>query len=363
MQRDPHPAALPAGRRFAYVGCRTTRERNALGEGLTVLALDDQGGLHPVQQLRGLVNPSYLVLNRVGSRLYAVHGDRQEVSAFAVDRTTGELHWLCEQPTHGRNPVHLALSPDEQHLVVVNHLGASLAVLPVLADGRLGPVSQLHPIDGPLGPHRQEQTQAKPHFVAFTPDSETLLVPDKGTDRVLCLRMRHGALLPRVLEHTEIRAGAGPRHLAHHPQQPWSYVVNELDSTVTACRREGAAGLLRPFQWHTTLPDDFLGDSRAAAIALDASGRTLYASNRGHDSIAVFEVNPTSGRLRWRQAQSTGGRTPRAFTLSPCGRWLFALNEDSHTIARLPVDPATGMLGAPEAHTETGSPTCLVFAP
>ncbi|NDY93205.1 lactonase family protein [Ideonella livida] len=354
----PHPH-----RRYAYVGCRTTRERNARGEGLSVFALDEQGTLRPVQQLRGLVNPSYLVLNRAGTRLYAVHGDQQEVSAFAVDRITGELHFLNQQDTQGRNPVHLALSPDEGVLVVVNHLGASLAVLPLDADGRLAPLAQLQPVQGPVGPHRAEQTQPKPHFVAFTPGGESLLVPDKGTDRVLCLRMRQGALLPRLLDQTGLRAGAGPRHLVHHPQQPWSYVVNELDSTVTACRREGAAGLLRPFQWHTTLPDDFLGDSRAAAIALDANGRTLYASNRGHDSIAVFEVDPASGRLRWRQAQSTGGRTPRAFTLSPCGRWLFALNEDSHTIARLPVDPATGTLGAPEAHTETGSPTCLVFAP
>lgn len=346
----------------AYVGCRTTRERNARGEGISVFEVGADGALALVQLVSGLVNPSYLALSRDGTRLYTVHGDQSEASAFAVDRATGRLQLINTQSTEGRNPVHLALSADGRHLVVTNHLGASLAVLPVAEDGALQPLSQLVKVDGPTGPHRVEQQQPKPHFNAFDPSGRFVLVPDKGCDRTWSFSFEHGRLVPCEPPFVEAREGAGPRHMVFHPRQPWAYVVNELDSTVMACGFDAASGALTPFQWLPTLPCDYTGNSRAAAIAVDAGGRHLYASNRGHDSIAVFGIDPATGRLSFLEAVTTGGRTPRAFSFSPDGRLLYALNEDSDSIVTFAVDAAGGRLTPTGQRVSTGSPVCMVFA-
>ena len=348
---------------YAYVGCRTTRERNARGEGLSVFQVGADGALTLVQLVKDLVNPSYLALNRDGTRLYTVHGDEREVSAFAVDRATGRLAFLNRQSTEGKNPVHLALDADERHLVVTNHIGASLAVLPLAGNGSLLPLSQLVKVDGPIGPHRVEQKQSKPHYNAFDPSGRFVLVPDKGCDRVWSYRYEGGRLSPGDAPFVASREGAGPRHLAFHPRQPWAYVVNELDSTVTAYRFDAATGALAPFQWLPTLPFDYTGDSRCAAIAVDAAGRHLYASNRGHDSMTVFRIDPANGQLAFVEATPTQGRTPRAFTLSPDGRLLYALNEDSDSIVSFAVDADTGRLTPTGATVASGSPVCLLFSP
>ena len=346
----------------AYVGSRTTRERHARGEGLTVYRVTPHPwGLERVQQVGGLVNPSYLALDAAGRTLYTVHGDQTEVSAFSVDRATGRLQWLNTQSTGGRNPVHLALDPAGRHLLVSNHLGGTVAVLPVAADGALGEVSQAVALSGPLGPHRVEQQQAKPHFNVFDPSGRFVLVPDKGLDRIFTFRFEAGRLSPATPAHVAAREGAGPRHLAFHPGGGLAYVVNELDATVTACRWDAAQGTLVPFQIVSTLPDTFTGNSRAAAVALDPAGRTLYASNRGHDSLAVFHIEPT-GRLAFQGAVPTHGRTPRFFTLTPDWQRLLVLNEDSDTLVTFRLDPATGWPVPEGTPVPCGSPVCLVFS-
>ncbi|NML17156.1 lactonase family protein [Azohydromonas caseinilytica] len=347
---------------YAYVGCRTTRERNARGDGLSVFEVAADGALTLVQLVRDLVNPSYLALSRDGTRLYTVHGDETEVSAFAVDRATGRLGFINRQSTEGKNPVHLALDDSGRFLVVTNHISASLAVLPLAEDGSLQPLSQLVKVDGPTGPHRVEQKQPKPHYNAFDPSGRFVLVPDKGCDRTWSLRFENGRLVPCDPPFVEAREGAGPRHLAFHPQRPWAYVVNELDSTVTAYGFDAATGALTPFQWLPMLPFDYTGNSRAAAIAIDATGRHLYASNRGHDSIAVFRIDAATGQLSFIEATPTQGRTPRAFTLSPDGRLLYALNEDSDSIVAFAVDAETGRLSPTGQAVSTGSPVCMVFS-
>lgn len=348
---------------FAYVGSRTTRERNARGDGISVYRVDTaQGSLEPVQVVRDLVNPSYLVLSRDGRFLYTVHGDEAEASAFAVDRDTGKLAFINRQSTQGRNPVHLALDPSGRQLVVTNHLGASLAVLPVAADGSLQPLTQLVQLEGPIGPHRVEQKQAKPHFNPFDPRGSYVVVPDKGLDRIFSFRFEDGRLEPAASPFVATREGAGPRHLAFHPARPMAYVVNELDSTVTAYRFRPEDGGLEPLQILPTLPSFFTGNSRAAAIAVDRSGRRLYASNRGHDSIAVFRIDAATGLLEFAGADATQGRTPRFFTLSADERFLFALNEDSDSIVGFHVDDATGRLRPTGSTVTTGSPVCMVFS-
>lgn len=352
---------------FAYVGSRTTRERHARGQGISVYRVGDgvgQGGgtLSLVQVVGDLVNPSYLVLSASGSHLYTVHGDQSEVSAFRVDRATGKLQFLNRQSTQGRNPVHLALDVGGRRLVVTNHIGASVAVLSVAADGALGPVEQIVPFDGPPGPHRVEQQQAKPHFNLFDPSGRFVVVPDKGLDRVFSFRLDAGRLHPAAVPFVQTREGAGPRSLVFHPRRPIAYVVNELDSTLTSYRFDRATGALTPLQIVTTLPSSFTGNSRAAGVAIDASGRTVYASNRGHDSIAVFRVDADSGLLEFVAAEPSGGRTPRFFTLSPDGRQLYALNEDSDRIVTFSVDAETGRLAPTAEAVACGSPVCMVFS-
>jgi 6-phosphogluconolactonase len=306
--------------------------------------------------VRDLVNPSFLALDRAGAYLYTVHGDMSDISAFRVDANTGKLTFLNRQGTGGKNPVHLALDPAGRHVVVSNHLGSSLAVLPIRADGSLGELEQLVTLDGPLGPHRVEQKLSKPHYNPFDPSGDFVLVPDKGLDRTFSFRFAGGRLVPADPPFAVAREGAGPRHLAFAPRADMAYVLNELDSTVTTYAYAPRTGRLTPRQVLSTLPDTFTGNSRASEIQIDRAGRFLYASNRGHDSIAVFRIDPASGVL------SFAGSIRSFFTLTPNGRFLFALNEDSDSIVAFAVDGTTGRLHPTGFSVQSGSPVCMVFS-
>jgi 6-phosphogluconolactonase len=359
---------MPSGDAFyAYVGCRTTRERNARGEGITVYRLDaTDGGWTQVQLLGGLPNPSFLAFDRRRRFLYAVHGDGTEVSAFRIDGATGRLTFLNRRPTGGRNPVHLAVDPTDRFLVVANHTTSSVAVLSVDPEGgRIGEITDLVQLTGEIGPHRVEQPFAKPHQVEFDPAGRFILVPDKGLDRVFAFRLdpATGRLAPTGQGSVAAREASGPRHIALHPSAPYAYVVNELDSTVAAYRYDRERGALEPFQVLSALPGSFVGNSRAAEIAVSADGRFVYASNRGHDSIVAFAVDLGTGRLAPRQWVPCGGRTPRFFAPDPTGRFLYVANEDSDSIIRLhvSVSDGSGELTPAGEVARTGSPVCIVF--
>lgn len=348
---------------FAYVGSRTTRERNARGDGISVYRLDQQAGtLEKVQVVGDLVNPSFLTLNRAGDRLYTVHGDLSEISAFRVDKASGKLTFLNRQSCEGKNPVHLALDPSERFLVVSNHITGTLAVLNVAEDGALGSVNQLLKLEGPTGPHRVEQPFAKPHFNPFDASGNFVLVPDKGLDRVFSFRFDNGKLHPAEQPFAVAREGAGPRHIAMHPKAAFGYVVNELDSSVTSYRFDTLTGALQPIQVLPSLPAAFTGNSRASEIEIDRSGRFLYASNRGYDSIAVFAIDQGSGLLSPVEFVPSEGKTPRFFTLTPNQRFLFALNEDSDSIVCFAVNPQNGALSKTGFSVSTGSPVCMIFS-
>lgn len=348
---------------FAYVGSRTTRERNARGDGISVYHCDPESGALELVQVQGdLVNPSFLTLNKVGDRLYAVHGDCEEISSFTVDRGTGRINFLNRQSTQGKNPVHLALDPTERFVVVSNHITSSLAVLPVEADGSLGTLTQLVKIEGEPGPHRKEQPFAKPHFNPFDPSGKYVVVPDKGLDKTFVFRFEDGQLRPGQFRAAMGREASGPRHIAFHPAKPWAYIANELDSTVTACRFDVSSGELSPFQIITGLADTFVGNSRSAEIEVDRVGRTLYVSNRGEDTIGVFRIDPDNGRLTLIQSQPSTGKTPRFFVLSKDGRWLYALNEESDSIVVFAVDSDSGQLSPTDLQYASGSPVCMVFS-
>ena len=349
---------------FAYVGSRTTRERNARGDGINVYRVDAATSQWThVQLVDGLLNPSFLTLDRSGRFLYCVHGDASEISAFSIDPERGKLTFINQETTAGKNPVHLSVDPGNRFLIVANHVTSSLAVLPRHEDGSLGKLVDLVALEGQIGPHRVEQPFAKPHQVEFDPSGRFVVVPDKGLDRVFTYQLDEttGRLTAVDAPPAPAREGAGPRHVAFHPRQNIVYVVNELDSTVTAYRFDSECGNLTPLQVLSSLPDTFIGHSRAAEITVSKDGRSLYASNRGHDSIAIFSVDQASGRLTNIGWEGSRGRTPRFFALDPSGTWLFVANEDSDSVAAFRIERETGMLSYDGEAIRTGSPVCIIF--
>jgi 6-phosphogluconolactonase len=348
---------------YAYVGSRTTRERNARGKGISVLRLDEaQRDFELVQTVSGLVNPSFLAMNAAGTVLYTVHGDQHEISSLAVDAHSGELRFIQSQDCKGRNPVHIALDPTGHFALVSNHYSGTVAVLPLRPDGCIEPVSQLVAMPGTPGPHRVEQPFAKPHFNPFDPSGRYVLVPDKGLDRIFSFIFADGLLRPAPEPFVSTRETSGPRHVAFHPTRPFLYAVNELDSTVAAYRFDVQTGGLRPFQIVSALPDSFTGNSRASEIEVDAVGSTIYASNRGSDTIATFRIDADSGCITFVEGVPANGKTPRYFTLTPNGRTLFCLNEDSDTIVGFDVEASSGRLYPSGVVHAVESPVCMVFS-
>jgi 6-phosphogluconolactonase len=351
---------------FAYVGSRTTRERNARGDGINVYRSTGLTGQWThIQLITGLANPSFLAFDRSKRFLYAVHGDLTDISAFQIDPGTGKLTRLNSVSTFGKNPVHLTVDPTNRWVIVANHLSSTLAVLARNPDGSLGPLADEAKLTGRIGPHRIEQPFAKPHQVVYDRSERFLIVPDKGVDQVFTFTLDAvtGKLSQVPAGTPRARDGSGPRHVAFHPTNAFAYVINELDSTVTAHRFDQVTGKLTPFQLLTTLPDTFVGDSRASEIALSNDGSLLYASNRGHDSVASFAVDSATGRLAPKGWTDTQGKTPRFFALDPAGRFLFVADEDSDRIIPFRADGSEGKLLPAGDPVSTGSPVCIVFAP
>lgn len=355
----PRSATSP---RFAYVGCYTTAQRDGHGKGIAVFRVDAPGRWQQLAVTDTLANPSFLALDHTQSFLYAVHGDLDHVSAFAIDRRTGLLTALGSTPSLGTNPVHLTPTPDNRRLLVANYATGTLSVLPRAADGRLRPADQVIELTGTRGPDRTEQTGPHPHHIPFTPDQRHVLVPDKGTDRIhhFTYQPQTGRLTPATPATTAVRSGAGPRHIAYHPRLPLAYVADELNSQVTTYGYDSTTGALTPRSWLPTLPPDFTGDSTAAEIQLTPDARSLFVSNRGHDSIATYRVHP-DGSLHTPRWTPTGGQQPRFFTIDPTGSTLYAANQASDTITAFHITQE-GHLRRTSRTVHTGSPVCIVFS-
>lgn len=353
---------------FAYVGCRTSRERNAKGDGISVYRIAADGAWTRIQLVSDLINPSWLAFDRSRRFLYTAHGDGSEASAFRVDPATGELTFLNRVTTGGRNPVHLMADPTNRFMVVANHIVADgvksgLSTLPIAADGSLGAPVDIVAFDGKIGPHRVEQPFPKPHQVQFDPPGKFITVPDKGCDRVLVYRIDGGGKLHLVENGgAAARETSGPRHVAFHPGSRFAYVINELDSTIVGYHFDPASGALRPFQVVSALADTFTGNSRGSEIAVSPDGRHVYASNRGADTVATFAVDGLSGRLTLTGSSPAGGKTPRFFTLTADGSAMFVANEEGHTIVRHAIDPRSGLPQKPVVIAETGSPTSILLS-
>lgn len=347
--------------RFAYVGSRTTRERDARGVGLSAYRyVPETGACTRVQVLSGLVNPSFLAFDSAQAHLYCVHGDQREASAFAIDSTSGELTLLNSVDTQGINPVHLSVDPTDQFLAVANYATGGFALLAIEADGCLGGLSHLQSLAGEAGPHKVEQTSSHPHMIPFDLSGRFVVIPDKGLDTIFVYRVQTDNGRPDVSLASQVRTrdGSGPRHIVFAPDGKYAYGVNELDSSVTGYAWDGATGALSAREILPALPACFTGNSRAAAIVM--AGEYLYVSNRGHDSVATFALG-AGGALSLRGHTSSLGRKPRFMNVTPDGKRLYVANEESDTLVAFDIDPASGGLNANGQVIETGSPVCMIF--
>lgn len=347
---------------FAYVGSFTTANRKARGNGINVFRMDPATGAWThVQHVGDLVNPSFLALSHDQRHLYAVHGDADYATSFSIDAASGHLAPLNRGATGGLNGVKQDFDSSGRFMVVANYIAGNVGVLAVRPDGSLADQHDLLRLEGPTGPHRTEQTKPHPHDVVFDPARRFVLIPDKGLDAVFVLRF--DAATGRIALHDKVasRPGAGPRHAAFHPTLPVGYVCNELDSTVTAYRWEAAGGRLSPLQVVTSLPEDFFGANTTAEILVSPDGRFVYCSNRGHDSVAIYAVDPATGRLAVRGWESTQGRDPRFIGLDPSARFLYATNEQGDSIVTFAVDAASGRLAPTGQTIRLGSPVTIAF--
>jgi 6-phosphogluconolactonase (cycloisomerase 2 family) len=308
-------------------------------------------------------DPSFVIVDRQGRCLYSAHGDGTQATAYQIDPATGRLTVLNWQPTGGRNGVHLAIDATGRFLVLANYASGTVAVLPINQDGSLGERSDLTTLSGTPGPHRTQQEASHPHHCPFDRTGRFIVVPDKGFDKVFVFRLdpTHGTLVAGTPPDVASRAGAAPRHVDFHPTQPYAYVINELDSTIAVYHFDPEKGTLKPIQVHTTLPSSYTGNNTGAEIAVAASGRFVYASNRGHDSVAIFAIDQSTGLLTSIGWEPTQGRTPRYFGIDPSGTHLYAANQNSDNVVIFRIDTASGKLTPTGEIVKVGSPSTIAF--
>ena len=344
-----------------YVGTYTEGTHS---EGIYLIRMDRRSGkLQRVGSVDAGPNPSFLGTHPNGRFLYAVNELEPTgvVSAFAIERATGALTRLNEQPSGGGAPCYVSVERSGRALLVANYAGGSVALLPIQANGALAPAADVvqHTGKGPT-PERQEA----PHAHCILPDlsNRFALAADLGADRVFVYRLDLEAHLLRHVGEAVMRPGAGPRHLAFHPTLPLVFVANELDSTVATLRFDSARGTLSPQGTLSTLPPGWTGTNYPADIHVAPNGRTLYVSNRGQNSIAVFSVAEPTGALALEQVISTDGDWPRNFSLDPSGRWLLVANQRSDSVVVFGRDPENGRLTPTRQRIALPSPVCLRFA-
>ncbi len=294
-------------------------------------------------------NPSFLAIHPNHRFLFAVTEVESfqgrssgGISAFAIDSKTGNLKLLYQQSSGGAGPCHLIVDKDGGHVLAANYSGGSVCVLPIASDGRLqvATASQQH-----HGSSVNKQRQEGPHAHSINLDAANrfAVVADLGMDKLMIYKYdsHKGTLTPNDPPATNIAPGSGPRHFAFHPDGRHAFVINELTSTVTALDYDPDRGLLKPIQTISTLPADYLGDTTCAEVQVHPTGKFLYGSNRGHDSIAIFSINSETGGLKAIGHQSQDIKTPRNFTIDPTGNFLLVANQDSNSLVVFRIDSKT----------------------
>jgi 6-phosphogluconolactonase len=315
------------------------------------------------------VNPSFLTADRARTFLYAVNEVPQymgaqggAVTAFAIDRRSGKLSRLNDSSSRGADPCYISLDKAGHYVLVANYTGGNVAVLPILKDGRLASASVFEQDSG-SGPNHERQQGPHAHWIETTADNRFALVADLGIDKILVYHFDpgSGALTPNNPPAANLEAGAGPRHLTFARNEKFAYVINELQSAITAFAYDSAQGHLQAFQTISTVPRDFHLPNTAAEIQVHPNGKFLYASNRGDDSIAAFSINQSTGHLTLIGHFKSGGKTPRHFAFDPTGTRLLVANQESSNIVVFNIDAHSGNLTETSRINNIGSPVCLLF--
>ncbi len=362
----PAPAAQPQGQFIVYVGTYTQKE----SKGIYAWRFDAASGkLAPLGLTAETVNPTFLALRPDRRFLYSVSEiasfDGQKsgaVSAFAVDLETGKLKFINKVASRGTGPCFVSVDHTGRNVLVANYGSGSIAVLPIKDDGGLAEASVFIQHSGSsVNPKRQQGPHA--HSINLSPDNRFAIAADLGLDKVLVYRFdaAKSSLVPNDPPFAAVKPGSGPRHFAFHPNKRYGYIINEMASTVTAFSWNANSGVLKEMQTVSTLPKDFSGDSTGAEVQVHPSGKFLYGSNRGHDSIAVFSID-ANGRLTPVEHVSTQGKVPRNFAIDPSGAWLFAANQNSGSVVIFRIDAKTGRLTPAGKTLEVASPVCVRFA-
>ena len=357
-----------------YVGTYTRHESHVAGhaEGIYVYQFEPATGqLRHQSTIQGVVNPSFVTVEPRGNCLFSVNELTREeegsgtVSAFAIDPATGNLAFLNKQPTGGLAPAYVSTDQNGRYLFVANYITGNVSVFPVQANGELLPASDHKQHHGSGPDPRQDGPHA--HSILPDPTGQFILSADLGTDQILVYGFddQNGKLLPHDPAFISVPAGSGPRHMAFHPHGKFLYVITECASTILVIAYDGSLGQAHHIQTISTLPDEFTGFSAGADIHFlpNANGRFLYASNRGHDSIAIFEVNPQTGRLTLRGHVPTQGKGPRNFAIDPAGNYLLAANQDTDSVVVFRINNENGELTSAGESYQIPSPVCLRFAP
>lgn len=351
--------AIAAADYLVYVGTYTGEK----SKGIYAFRMSKEGKLAPLGLVAETPSPSFLAIHPKRDFLYAANEKNDgSVSAFAIDRATGRLNFLNDQPSHGAGPCHLVVDDSGKTVMVANYGAGSVAAYPIDKDGRLGEATaKIQHQGSSVDPRRQKGPHA--HHITTDPGNRFVLVCDLGLDKVLIYRFdpNKSSLIAKDPAFGALAPGAGPRHLAFHPKGGFAYVNNEMNSTLTAFKYDRKRGALEQLHTVSTLPDNSAVRNSTAEIEVHPSGKFVYVSNRGHDSIAAYSIDQKTGKVAFIEHESTQGRTPRNFAIDPKGEFLLAENQGSDSIVVFRIDPKTGHLTPTGEKAEVGSPVCIKF--
>jgi 6-phosphogluconolactonase len=355
---------------LVYVGTYTLE--GSTSKGIYAYRFDPETAkVTPIGLAAETVNPSFLAVHPNHRFLYAVNeignykGQKSgAVSAFAIDHATGKLTLLNQVASGGADPCYITVDKTGKYVLVANYTGGSIAAFPILEDGRLGETSAFiqHTGHG-TNPERQEGPHA--HSIDMSADNRFAIVDDLGLDETLVYKFDSGkgSLTANAPPFASAAPGAGPRHFAFSPNGKFGYVIDEMGSTVEVFGYDAVNGVLRAQQTISALPNSFTGHSEAAEITVHPSGKFLYASNRGHDSIAVFAIDANKGTVTPIEYVLTKGQSPRHFAIAPGGSLLFAENEKSDNIFLFRINQQTGKLTPTGQSLDISQPVCVKFVP
>ena len=359
--------AVAKGELRVYIGTYTGAGK---GQGIYVARFDAASGKMGVPELAAeIVSPSFLAIHPNGRFVYAVSeidnldGKKTgAVSAFAIDAKTGKLAFLNKVASGGPGPCHLVVDKTGKNVLVANYSAGRAAVLPLQVDGRLREASSVVQHKG-SSVNKQRQQGPHAHSINLSPDNRFAFVADLGLDKVMIYRFDavKGTLTANQPAFVTLPPGSGPRHFAFHPTGKFAYVISEMGNTMTAFSYDAARGALQTLQTITTLPPGYAKTSYCAEVVAHPSGKFLYGSNRGHDSITVFAVDPVKGTLTTVEQAPTQGKTPRNFRIDPAGNFLLAENSESNNIVVFRIDLKTGRLKPTGQVVPVGSPVCVRF--